>query len=163
MPTQAQIAEHLDLAQQQVSELMALLQIDWRTASMDAIRVAYIRQIRAQAAGHRSASGDDLVAERVKTERVSRELMLLNLAEKQGTLIHVEQLRPMYSQMVGSFKTELLALPDKLKAELDALHGINVDAELLNAHVRAALEQLSRYDPGDSRAADGAGEEPAAA
>lgn len=163
MPTQVEIAEHLDLAQKQVSELMATLQIDWRSTPLDDIRVAYIRQIRAQAAGHKSASGDDLVAERVKTERVSRELMLLNLHEKRGSLIHVEQLRPMYSQMVGAFKTELMALPDKVKAELDALHGINVDVELLNAHVRAALEQLSRYDPGDPAAAADAGGEPAPA
>ena len=163
MPTQVEIAAHLDLDQSAVSRWLNDAGIDWRAASMDDIRVAYLRQLRAQAAGHKSASGDDLVAERVKTERVSRELMLLNLAEKQGTLIHVEQLRPMYAQMIGAFKTELLALPDKLKAELDALHGINVDAELLNAHVRAALEQLSRYDPGDPNAADGAGAEPAPA
>lgn len=163
MPTQVEISAHLDLDQAAVSRWLNDAGIDWRAASMDDIRVAYIRQIRAQAAGHKSASGDDLVAERVKTERVQRELMLLNLHEKQGSLIHVEQLKPMYSQMVGAFKTEVLALPDKVKAELDALYGINVDVELLNAHVRAALEQLSRYDPGDPAAADDAGAEPAPA
>ena len=163
MPTQVQIAEHLDLAQKQVSEMVAKLGIDYRNASMDEVRIAYIRQLRAAASGHRSSNGDDLVAERVQTERVSRELMLLQLAEKRGRLVDVEQLAQAYSQMVGAFKTELLARDDKLKTELDALYGVNVDGELLNAHTRAALEQLSRYDAGGDGAADAAGEDAAAA
>jgi hypothetical protein len=163
VPTQAEISAHLDLDQSAVSRWLNDAGISWRVTPLDDIRVAYIRQIRAQAAGHRSENGDDLVAERVKTERVQRELMLLNLHEKQGALINVAQLQPMYSQMVAAFKTEILALPDKAKSELDALYGINVDVELLNAHVRAALEQLSRYDPGDPSDADGAGAEPAPA
>ena len=163
MPTQQEIADHLDLAQQQVSELMQKLGIDWRSSSLDAIRVAYIRQIRGQAAGHRSAAGDDLVAERVKSERVNRELMLLQLHEKRGTLIHVEQLRPMLSQMFTAFRTELLARDDKLKVELDALYGIDVDFELLNGHTRSALEQLARYEPGDPSADPLAGVDAAAA
>jgi phage terminase Nu1 subunit (DNA packaging protein) len=160
---QAELAAHLDMSERNLREVLGTLGLDHKVASQREVRVAYIRYLRETAAGHRAGDGTDLVAERVQTERVSRQLMLLNLAEKQGALIHVEQLRPMYAQMIGAFKTELLALPDKLKAELDALHGINVDAELLNAHVRAALEQLSRYDPGDPNAADGAGAEPAPA
>ena len=163
MPTQVEISAHLDLDQSAVSRFLAEAAIDWRATSMDEIRVAYIRRIRGQAAGHKTAAGDDLVAERVQTERINRELLLLQLHEKRGALVSVEQLRPQYSQMVGAFKTELLALGDKLKSELDALHGINVDAELIHAHVRAALEQLSRYEPGDRGAAAGTGEEPAAA
>lgn len=163
MPTQVEIAEHLDLSQKQVSEFLSAVAIDWRATSMDEIRIAYIRRLRGQAAGHKSSTGDDLVAERVQTERINRELLLLQLHEKRGALVSVEQLRPQYSQMVGAFKTELLALGDKLKTELDALHGINVEADLINGHVRAALEQLSRYEPGDRGAAARAGEEPAAA
>lgn len=162
MPTQVEIAEHLDLAQKQVSELMGQLGIDWKATPLSDIRVAYIRKIRGQAAGHRAEDGSDLVAERVKTERVSRELMLLQLHEKRGSLIHVEQLRPMYAQMIGAFKTELIARDDKLKGELDALYGVTVDIELLNGHTRSALEQLARYDPSDPGAAAGPSEDAAA-
>lgn len=163
MPTQVEVAEHLDLDQSAVSRFLRESGIDWRTESMDAIRIAYVRKLRAEASGHRAENGDDLVAERVKSERVSRELMLLQLHEKRGALINVEQLRPMYAQMVGAFKTELIARDDKLKGELDALYGVNVDVELLNGHTRSALEQLSRYDPSDRSTAQSAGEDPAAA
>lgn len=148
MPTQQQIADHLDMSQQAVADLMERLAIDWRAADMDAIRVAYIRQLRGQAAGHKSESGLDLVKERVLTERVDRELKLLLVAEKKKLLINVEQLEPELTNMFGAFRSELLARDDKLKSEMDALYGIDMDITLLNEHTNTALSQLARYEPG---------------
>ena len=87
MPTQQQIADHLDLDQSAVSRLLEKLGVAWQTADMDEIRKAYIRQLRAQAAGHKSEDGLDLVRERVLTERVDRELKLLQVAEKRGVVL----------------------------------------------------------------------------
>jgi hypothetical protein len=147
MPTQADIAEHLDLSQKQVSELVAELGIDWRNEAMSVIRTAYIRKLRGAAAGHRSDSGLDLVHERVMSERVDRELKLLNLAEKKGLLVNVAQLEPELEQMVVAFRTEVLSLVDKIKTDLDAVHGIDIDLQLLNGLAHDALSQLARYDP----------------
>jgi hypothetical protein len=91
---------------------------------------------------------DDGYIEGRRREQIARAALAeLELAEKSGRLIDVEQLRPMYAQMVGAFKTEMLALPAKLKAELDTLHAIEVDLEVLERPILTALEQLSRYDP----------------
>lgn len=147
MPTQKAIAEHLDLDQSQVSRAMADLGIAWKTTDLATIRLAYIRKIRAVAAGHKSHDGMDLTRERVLTEQVERELKQYELAEKKGELISVAQLEPELVQMIASFKTELIARDDKLKAELDAIYGIDVDAALLEEHTRATLAQLARYDP----------------
>lgn len=149
MPTQQQIADHLDLSQQAVAEVMERLRIDWRVAALDEIRVAYIRHLRGQAAGHKSEDGLDLVRERVMTERVDRELKQLTVAEKKGVLVNVSQLEPELMNMIGAFRAELLARDDKLKTELDTLYGIDLDVSLLNEHTFAALGQLGRYDPGD--------------
>ncbi|WP_205611412.1 MarR family transcriptional regulator [Burkholderia sp. Nafp2/4-1b] len=151
MPTQQQIAAHLDLDQSTVSRLVARLALDYRSASMDDVRVAYIRHLREVAASHTSADGLDLTAERAKTEVVDREIKLLTLAEKNGQLVNAAQLEQAYGQMVGAFQAELLALPDKLVQELRTLYGVEVDVQWLNEHVYGCLEQLSRYD------ADGAG------
>ena len=148
MPTQQQIADHIDISQQQVSELMAQLGIDWKTASLAKIRTQYIRKIRAQAAGHKSETGLDLIYERVLTERVDRELKLLQVAEKKGLLINVEQLEPEIMQMFGAFKAELLSRDDKLKFELDSLYGIDTDLNLFNEYTESALSQLARYSTG---------------
>lgn len=158
MPTQLQIAKHIDISQQQVSELMAKLNIDWKSSSLDEIRTQYIRSIRAQASGHKSETGLDLVHERVLTERVDRELKQLLVAEKRGLLINVEQLEPEIMQMVGAFRSELLARDDKLKFELDSLYGVDIDLNILNEHTNNALSQLARYDTGGEVVGDAAGD-----
>ncbi|WP_082717481.1 MULTISPECIES: helix-turn-helix domain-containing protein [Burkholderia] len=146
MLTQQQIAEHLDLERSTVSRLVDRLNIDYRTASMDEIRMAYLRHLREMAAGRASETGIDLVAERAMTERVDREIKLLTLAEKKGQLVNAAQLEQAYGQMVGAFQTELLALSDKLVQELRALHDVEIDLEWLNEHMYGCLEQLSGYD-----------------
>lgn len=165
MPTQKQISEHLDLSQAEVSKLMATLGIDWVATDLATVRVQYIRKLRAVAAGHKSHDGLDLTGERVLTERVDREIKQYDLAERKGQLVSLAQLEPELRQMVGAFRTEVQSLPDKIKDELDALHGINIDIELLEEHVHATFAQLARYDPeragtgASARAANGAAAE----
>lgn len=108
MPTQQQIAEHLDLDQSAVSRFVDKARLDYKTASMDEIRVAYIRHLREVAAGRASETGIDLVAERAMTERVDREIKLLTLAEKKGQLVNAAQLEQAYGLMVGAFQTEVV-------------------------------------------------------
>lgn len=148
MPTQNEIAKHLVLNQSNVSRLLDDLGIDGKSASMDSIRVAYILKLRSAASGHLSSDGShDLTHERVMTEQVDRELKLLLLAEKKGQLVNMSQLEPALVQMVGAFRTELTSMGDRLKTEIDALYGIDLDAQLIEDHINATLAQLSRYDP----------------
>ncbi|WP_196481756.1 MarR family transcriptional regulator [Burkholderia stagnalis] len=151
MPTQQQIAEHLDLDQSAVSRFVDKARLDYKAVSIDEIRVAYIRHLREMAAGRSSETGIDLVAERAMTERVDRQLKLLTLAEKQGQLVNVAQLEQAYGLMVGAFQTELLSLSDKLVQELHTLYGVSADVEWLNEHIYGCLEQLSEYDPDSPR------------
>lgn len=147
MSTQKQISEHLDLDQAAVSRLMAELQIDWRKAPLEQVRIAYIRKLRAVAAGHQSSDGLDLTRERALTERVTRELAELTLAEKRGRVVDVALLEAELQQMVVAFRTDLIGRDDVLKADLDALYGTDIDLQILNDATRATLTQLARYDP----------------
>ncbi|MDY7537669.1 hypothetical protein RGU72_05300 [Undibacterium sp. 5I1] len=83
--TQQQIAHHLDISQVEVSKFLNQSGIDWKQTTLDVIRVEYIRKLRAQASGHRSEDGLDLVRERVLSERVDRELKQFTLAEKKAS------------------------------------------------------------------------------
>lgn len=158
MMTQKQISLHLDLDQSNVSRLLGDLGLTVQTATLEQIRVAYIRKLRSVAAGHTSHSGMDLTHERVMTERVDRELKELTLAEKRGQLVNLEQLEPELAQMIGAFRTELSALGDRLKTEIDALYGIDLDAQLIEEHIRDTLAQLARYDPERAGARASSGE-----
>jgi hypothetical protein len=156
MPTQKQISDHLDMSQQAVAELLGKLGIEWRAASLDTIRIAYIRHLRGQASGHKSDDGMDLIKERVLSERVDRELKELMVAEKRGLLINVSQLEPELMNMIGAFRAELLSRDDKLASDLATLYGIQVDVTILNEFTNAALEQFCRYDPGSRGFVDAA-------
>lgn len=147
--TQKDVGNHLDLDQSAVSRFLEKVGLSVERHSLDDIRVAYIRQLRAQAAGHQADDGTNLVKERVLTERIDRELKTLQLAEKRGVLINVAQLEPELALMVAAFKTEMLSRDDKLKSALDAKYGVNVDISLLNEYTFAALVQLARYDAGN--------------
>lgn len=165
MPTQVQIAEHLGMSQQAVSQQLAPLGVDWRIASMDEIRLAYLNHLRNVAAGHRSVDGMDLARERALTEQVDRELKLLTLAEKKGQLVNVDQLEPALARQYMAFKAELEARDDKLKEELDLLYGVDIDLELISTHTRNALAHLSGHvasGGGDAGALASAGRSDAA-
>lgn len=146
MPTQKDIADHLGISQSEVSRHMSALAIDWRTASMDAIRLAYMTHLRGIVAGTHSADGIDLARERALTEQVDRDLKLLTLAEKRGQLVNVAQLEPALTRQRMTFAAELAARDVQLKDELDRAYGVDIDLELIRAHTRNALSHLSGLD-----------------
>lgn len=74
-PTQAEIAEHLDMSDRNLRDLLQMLDLDHKQASLSAIRVGYIRRLREQAAGRAGSEdgGLDLVQERAALAREQRE------------------------------------------------------------------------------------------
>lgn len=152
MPTQQEIADHLFLNQSEVSRHMKTLGIDWKAEGLDEIRHSYIKHLRMVAAGHSSDDGEDLTKERILTERVDREIKQLDLAVKKSQLVDIAKLEPMLAQMIGAFRSELLSMPDKIKDEILALHGVEVDSDLFLAPIYAALSHFARYHPSDNHA-----------
>ena len=94
-----------------------------------------------------------------RLDRLRADQMELNLAQQRGALVNVRQLEPELMQMVGAFRTELLSMADKLKSELDAQYGTNIDSGLIAERVEAALRHCARYDL-DAAAASATAEEP---
>jgi phage terminase Nu1 subunit (DNA packaging protein) len=93
-------------------------------------------------------AGEDggLHDERTRLARLQSDEIEMRLLERRGQLVNATQFEEAVGQAVMSTRAELLARDDKLKGELDALYGIDVDLSLLNEHTRAALAQLARYD-----------------
>lgn len=144
MPTQQEVAVHLGISQQAVSEQMKKLKIVVECATMDEIRLAYLKRLREQAAGHENT----LAIERAKTEVVDRQIKELVLEEKRKSLVRIADLKPMLSTMMLAFRNELRSVPQKVVLEIETLHGIRVDADLIGKYIDDALRKLSQYDPG---------------
>lgn len=148
MPTQQEIANHLGISQQAVSQHMATIGAEWQKASLDEIRMAYLAHLRSVCVVHQSPGGLDLAHERALTEQVDRELKLLKLEEMRGQLVNIAQLEPELQRQYCAFKTELELRDRSLKGELDRLYGIDVDLELIGLHTRNALSHLTVHSRG---------------
>lgn len=157
MPTQKIIAKYLDLDQSNVSRLMAELGIDWKTADLDDILHAYLDKLRAHPANQPRSANADLAHERGLTERVDRELMAMELEEKKHNVVSLQQLEPMLADMVAFFREVLVELGEKVTADIAAIHGVNVDPQLISEYVMAPLSQLAKYDKVQTSAPHGGG------
>lgn len=143
MPTQVEIAEHLDLSERRVRDIFQELGLDTRRASLDEVRLAYIRDLREKAAGRGGDDHASLTRARTREAEASAELKQLQILERSKQLVPVAEVEPQLLAMVTAARTELLALPDALAQELRALHGVDVDASLIEDRINVALSHLA--------------------
>lgn len=153
------IADHLDMSQGAVSQWMDRLGIDWKSASLDEIRVAYIRELREQAAG-RAAAGDlDLATERAGLAKAQRERIEMQNAVTRRELAPVvlieEVLTKAASRVAGIFD----AIPGMIRRRVPKLTTGELDlvaGEIAKARNIVAAMSLSDLndDGGEQDAAD---------
>ena len=144
MLIQHDIAEHLDMSQQAVSQWLARLAIDLADSTLDDIRVAYIRSLREQAAG-RAASGDlDLAAERAKLARAQRERIEMEVATERGRLIPADLIEPKIRAAIIAAREAWRDSPERLARGLVG-KTIDESVALLSAEFDAFLVRFSRW------------------
>lgn len=150
MPTQVEIAQHLDMSQQAASAFCKSAGLDWRALTLDEIRVAYIRHIREQAAGRASSEDGeyDLVAERARLAHHQANIAALDEDVKRKTLIPADQVKSKWQDMKASARARLLALPTRVAASCVGRGEIEIEREARDI-VSQALEELSRGDGTD--------------
>lgn len=96
---------------------------------------------------------------RDRKDRVSADFIELQIAEKSGQLVQADEVALAWSNVVLGCRAILMNMADRLKTELDATYGIDVDAELINAHVHDALTKLAEIDAPDNGAFDAGDDE----
>ena len=142
---QQDIAEHLDLSQGAVSQWMDRLGLDWKTTSLDVIRVEYIREIREQAAG-RSASGDlDLATERAGLAKAQRERIEMQNAVTRRELAPVILIEEVLAKAGSKVAGILDAIPGMIKRRVAGLSSNDLDliaSEVARARNIAAAVSL---------------------
>jgi terminase small subunit / prophage DNA-packing protein len=140
------IADHLDLSQGAVSQWMERLGIDWRVVGLDEIRIAYIRELREQAAG-RAAAGDlDLATERAGLARAQREKIEMQNAVVRRELAPVILIEEVLAKAGSKVAGILDAIPGMLKRRCAALTSTDIDlvsAEIARARNIAAAISLA--------------------
>lgn len=146
---QKEIADHLDLSQAATSQWLERLGIDWKTSTLDAIRVSYIRALREHAAG-RAASGDlDLATERARLAREQADKVAMQNSVTRGELAPVilieEVLTKAGSRIAGIFD----AIPGMIRRRVPKLSTGELDliaAEIAKARNVVAGMSLKDLD-----------------
>lgn len=151
---QKEIAEHLDLSQPAVSGLMDRLGIDWKTSTMDEIRVAYIRHLREQAAG-RAASGDlDLATERARLAKEQADKVAMQNAVTRGDLAPVVMIEEVLTKTAARIAGIFDAIPGLVRRRVPSLRSDEIEliaAEI--ARIRNVVAGMSLADLNDEQAA----------
>ena len=151
------IADHLDLSQGAVSQWMDRLGVDWRSASIDEIRVAYIRELREQAAG-RAAIGDlDLATERAGLAKAQREKIEMQNAVTRRELAPVVLIEEVLAKAGSRVAGILDAIPGMIRRRVPDMAADVVDmirAEVAKARNIAATVTLDDLRDDQSPAAD---------
>lgn len=157
MATQNEIADHLDMSVTRLKELLPRLPVT-DPSDIDAVRVAYINQLRNTAAGR---GGEDhqmrLAIAKARESELKGDKLEMEMAREAGQLVPADELEQEWSTLIASARAELLAMSTKLRAELQRLFDIDVPAELIESYVHTALEHLANADNQDPDRVEGEG------
>jgi terminase small subunit / prophage DNA-packing protein len=162
-PKQAEIAEHLDISERSVRELLDEQELDHKQCSLSEIRVAYIRHLREVAAGRGGEDGITLVKERALLAREMRIAKAMQNAERRGALAPVGVLEQVLASTGAKIGKILATIKGEIRRRFPQLTSSDlaaVDAIVAKAMAQAAGLSLSALQA-EEEAERGEGAEPA--
>jgi phage terminase Nu1 subunit (DNA packaging protein) len=147
MATQKQIAEHLDLSERRIADLLVELGLPTRNCDLSTARIAYIRELREKAAGRYTEGDLDLSKERARLTFHQANIAELDEDIKRGKLIPAETVEKVWSDMVAAFRAKILSIPTKSAHQFVAITDLSEIQDVIKEHLNEALVELSEYDP----------------
>lgn len=87
----------------------------------------------------------DLAEHRLKD--VKGELLEMELKEKQGKLVSIEEVQSVLRDVLGAVRSRLLAIPTRLGQRLAGTKDPKKAKQIMDKAVRGALEEVSTFDP----------------
>lgn len=129
---------------------------DWANAGMPAIALGgvgrgYSNQYDTAATIEwrlqRAISGYQVESAKERRDRLEGDRIELMLAKEAGLLVAVEEVEPLWAAAIMSAKSDLMEGIYRLKSDLDAAYGVDIDVALLEDHVNQTLSKLADRPP----------------
>jgi terminase small subunit / prophage DNA-packing protein len=95
----------------------------------------------------RAITGFQVESAKERKDRLEGDRIELQLAKEAGLLVAVAEIEPLWESAVLAAKSDLMESIYRLKSDLDATYGVDVDVALLEAHVQQALSKLAEHPP----------------
>lgn len=152
MISQQEIAIHLGISQQGVSQMCAALAINWQTASLDDIRLKYIAHLREVAAGRKAEGGINLATERAALARAQRLRIEMDIAQRRGELAPVGAMEMVLARVGVKVGKILDTIPPQIRRRVpdipaEVIEAIDSDiAKCRNMAAAMTLADLERDD-----------------
>jgi phage terminase Nu1 subunit (DNA packaging protein) len=148
VPTQKVIAEHLDLTQQTVCDLLPKIGMTVEDSLSD-IRIAYIRRIREQAAGRTSSGPLDLVNERARLAKEQADRLEMQNAVTRREMAPVVVIEHVLARAGVKVAGILDSIPGMIRRRSKSVSSDDLDAiadEIIRARNLAASISLNDLD-----------------
>jgi hypothetical protein len=152
MPTQAEIAEHLDMSERNVRDVLKGLadkyNLDsdwWKNIPLGSIRTRYIRDLREKAAGRGGDDQFNLTKQRAEESRVKTAMMNLEYHEKLGLLVQAEVAAAMLIEWAMRTNREVQSGFTKLAGEIQSTHKIEVSNKLVEDIAGPTLKRIQEH------------------
>lgn len=138
--SQTELAERMDISDRRLRDLLKDFGLDHRRDAATDIIIAYIRKLREEAAGR---SDKELAAVRARETMASAQLKELDLAEKIGRVVYVDDIAPAMAQLVAGFQSQIMNAGNKILQSLESIGDIEINDEIVNDPLRSALGHIA--------------------
>ena len=127
-PTQAEIAAHLDMSERNLRDVLRALDLDHKEVPLSAIRTAYIRRLREEAAGRGGEATFELSAERARLAREQADKIAMQNAVTRGELAPAHLLEEVLARAGARAGRLLETIPGLLRRRLPQLTADDIAA-----------------------------------
>jgi hypothetical protein len=145
MPSQREIAQHLDMSERNCRDVLKSLAIDWTAATLDEIRTAYIRDLREKAAGRGGSQVELLNAARIEESTVKAANGRLAYHEKLGTLVPTADATFALSDWASFANREYQSGFEKLIQELENGLKVSIDRTTVARIAESTIGRIGGY------------------
>ena len=138
--TQVDIANHLDVSERRLRDILGDLGLDHRTNTTDEIRTVYIRKLREEAAGRGDNSAVD-VRKRKELAQARREE--LELSKELRLVINTNDLEPVLISLIKEIQSVTMEAGNKILQSIEADHDIQLHDDIVLGPLRSALGNIA--------------------
>jgi phage terminase Nu1 subunit (DNA packaging protein) len=150
MATQAECAKHLGLSERRFIELVDAGTVERAprgSYDLDAVRVAYIRHLRARAAGRGGGEGQAIKAdEEARRVKLQADKLDLEIKEMRDELVPASEIADVLHSAVLIMKTRLGAVPAKAAPLVAGVKSIPAVERVIRDNFEEALAELAKVE-----------------
>lgn len=145
MPSQREIAQHLDMSERNCRDVLKTLAINWAESTLDEIRTAYIRDLREKAAGRGGSQAELLNTARIEESTVKAANGRLAYHEKLGTLVPTADATFALSDWASFANREYQSGFEKLIQELENTMKVSIDRTTVARIAETTIGRIGGY------------------